>query len=140
MTDALDALIADIDALEDADDEDDYPWYDAWTWTAEPEPWIRDYAPDSEICPELPVSVSPAPRIAPRDLLNLTLEVTLADGRTVSWSAAEGWDGDTTLVDAAKTIAALHGNLTATTAVARGLVAVAVDGHIDPVVWLAAGL
>lgn len=136
-------IIADIDSLE-ADEDDDYPWYDAWTWTPEPqdadvsevvEPWrMWDYAND------LPVSVSPAPRIAPRDLLNLTLEVTVADGRTVEWSAAEGWDGDTTLVDAAKAIAALHAGLSATTAVARGLVAVAVDGHIDPVVWLAAGL
>lgn len=140
MTDSLDDLLADIDALEDADDEDDYPWYDAWTWTAEPEPWIRDYEPDPEICPELPVSVSPAPRLMPRDLLDVTLSVVLADGRTVSWSASEGWDGDEALVAAAQAVAGLHSGLTATAAVARGLVAIAVDGHVDPVVWLAAGL
>lgn len=137
MTDSLDSLIADIDALEDADD-DAYPWYDAWSWTAEPEPWIRDYEPDTGL--DLPVSVSPSPRIAPRDLLNVTLEVALADGRSVSWSAAEGWDGDTDLIAAAQAVAALHAGLSATMAVARGLVAVAVDGHIDPLVWLAAGL
>lgn len=135
---ALTDLIADIDALED--DEDDYPWYDAWTWTAEPSPpaWVVE-APSYD-APEYTATLAPAPRIAPRDLLDVTLSVTVADGRTVEWSAAEGWNGDTALVDAAKAIAALHAGLTATTAVARGLVAVAVDGHIDPVVWLAAGL
>lgn len=130
----LTELLDDIDALED--DEDDYPWHDAWSWTAEPPTAVADY--ESEL--DLPVAVSPAPRIAPRALLDVTLSVTVADGRTVEWSAAEGWAGDEELVDAAKVIAGLHGNLTATTAVARGLVAVAVDGHIDPVVWLAAGL
>ncbi|SIC62604.1 Uncharacterised protein [Mycobacteroides abscessus subsp. abscessus] len=140
MTDALGDLLADIDTLEAEDEEDDYPWHDAWTWTPEPDaplppPWIvEDYADD------LPVSVSPAPRIAPRDLLNVTLEVVVSDGRAVSWNATEGWDGDTELVAAAKAIAALHSGLSATMAVARGLVAVAVDGHIDPLVWLASGL
>ena len=136
MTDALDDLLADIDTLEAEDDA--YPWTDSWTWTAEPAPpsWaVVDYEP-----PDLPVSVSPAPRIAPRDLLNVTLEVVMADGRVLSWNATEGWDGDTELVAAAKAIAALHSGLTATAAVARGLVAVAVDGHIDPLVWLASGL
>ncbi|WP_100482285.1 hypothetical protein [Mycobacteroides abscessus] len=137
MTDSLDDLLADIDSLE-ADDEDNYPWYDAWTWTAEPEPWIRDYEPDPEL--DLPVSVSPAPRLMPRDLLDVTLSVMLADGRTVSWSASEGWDGDEALITAAQAVAGLHSGLTATAAVARGLVAIAVDGHVDPVVWLAAGL
>lgn len=135
----LTELLNDIDALED-DDEDDYPWHDAWSWTAEPASpaWVVD---TSEYpAPEYTAPLAPAPRIAPRDLLDVTLSVTVADGRTVEWSAAEGWNGDTALVDAAKVIAGLHGNLTATTAVARGLVAVAVDGHIDPVVWLAAGL
>ena len=135
MTDSLDSLIADIDALEDAD-EDDYPWYDAWTWTMEPDALVADY--ETEL--DLPVSVSPAPRLMPRDLLDVTLSVTLADGRTVSWSAAEGWDGDEALVAAAQAVAGLHSGLTATTAVARGLVAVAVDGRVDHVVWLAAGL
>lgn len=138
-------LIADIDALEDDyGDSDDYPWHDAWTWTADPqggreavEPALPAWVVEA---PELPVSVSPAPRIAPRDLLDVTLSVTLRDGRTVEWSVAEGWAGDTALVDAAKAIAGLHAGLTATAAVARGLVAVAVDGHIDPVVWLAASL
>lgn len=138
MTDSLDDLLADIDALEDADDEDDYPWYDAWSWTAEPEPWIRDYEPDTGL--DLPLSVSPAPRLMPRDLLDVTLEVVVSDGRAVSWNATEGWDGDTELVAAAQAIAGLHSGLTATAAVARGLVAVAVDGHIDPLVWLASGL
>lgn len=138
MTDSLDALLADIDALEDANEDDTYPWHDAWSWTAEPEPWIRDYEPDPEL--ELPVSVSPAPRLMPRDLLDVTLSVTLADGRAVSWSVAEGWDGDEALVAAAQAVASLHSGLTATAAVARGLVAVAVDGHIDPLVWMAAGL
>ncbi|UBV14892.1 hypothetical protein [Mycolicibacterium fortuitum] len=136
MTDSLDSLIADIDALEDADDEDDYPWYDAWSWTAEPDALVADY--ETEL--DLPISVSPAPRLMPRDLLDVTLSVVLADGRTVSWSASEGWDGDTELITAAQAVAGLHTGLTATTAVARGLVAVAVDGHVDPVVWLAAGL
>lgn len=149
MTDALDDLLADIDTLEAEDEDDTYPWYDAWTWTAEPQggreaaepdtplppPWVvEDYADD------LPVSVSPAPRIAPRDLLNVTLEVMLTDGRSVSWSAAEGWSGGADLIAAAKAIAALHSGLSATMAVARGLVAVAVDGHIAPVVWMASGL
>lgn len=134
MTDSLDALIADIDALEDADD--DYPWYDAWSWSPQPDALVADY--ETEL--DLPVSVSPAPRLMPRDLLDVTLEVTLADGRTVSWSAAEGWNGDADLITAAQAVAGLHTGLTATTAVARGLVAVAVDGHVDPVVWLAAGL
>lgn len=145
---ALTDLIADIDALEDDEydpaDEERYPWHDAWTWTVDPQggreavepappPWVVDTS-------EYTAPLAPAPRIAPRDLLDVTLSVTVADGRTVEWSVAEGWNGDTALVDAAKAIAALHGNLTATTAVARGLVAVAVDGYIDPVVWLAAGL
>lgn len=40
MTDALDDLLADIDTLEAEDEDDTYPWYDAWTWTAEPEPQV----------------------------------------------------------------------------------------------------
>lgn len=146
MTDALDDLLADIDTLEAEDEDDTYPWYDAWTWTAEPEPQVAEVSETLEpwriwdYANDLPVSVSPSPRIAPRDLLNVTLEVALADGRSVSWSAAEGWDGDTDLIAAARGIAALHAGLSATMAVARGLVAVAVDGHIDPLVWLASGL
>lgn len=149
----LTELLDDIDALEDDEydpaDEDDYPWYDAWSWTADPqggreavEPaqpaWVVE-APSYD-APEYAAPLAPAPRIAPRDLLDVTLSVTVADGRTVEWSAAEGWNGDTALVDAAKVIAVLHGNLTATTAVARGLVAVAVDGYVDPLVWIAARL
>lgn len=137
MTDSLDELLADIDALEDADDEDTYPWYDAWTWTAEPEPWMRDYVPELDLPP---VPIAPAPRLMPRSVLGATLRVVLADGRAVSWSVVEGWDGDEALVAAAKAVAGLHSGLDATTAVARGLVAIAVDGWIDPLVWIAARL
>ncbi len=131
-------LLDDIDALEN-EDEDTFPWHDAWTWTAEPEPWVQDYA----AAPELDIPPDPVTSNAQRALdrvAGLPLTVTLADGRAASWSVIEGWSGDGGLIAAAQAVAGLHPQLPAMTAVARGMVGIVGDGRANSVVWLAARL
>ena len=100
MTADLNSLLADIDELEHEDDT--FGWHDAMRWAPEPPPeWlIDDYAVEPE-------PVTSNQQRSPGRISGIPLTVTLDDGRVVSWSLVEGWNGDTELITAAKAVAGL---------------------------------
>ncbi|ANO12760.1 hypothetical protein [Mycobacteroides abscessus] len=129
MTDDLNTLLDNIDALEaddrGADSDAPYPWTDAATWRADG----GHQEPDDE--PIIPWDI-------PGRVIMLTAH--LGDGRAASWSMLTGWSGDPCVVRAAQAVAALYSELGEMCAAARGLIGVAVDGWVSEAVWAAARL
>lgn len=113
-----------------ADSDDPYPWTDAAVWRAD-----GGASEDHMLQPE------PEPYI-PWDVPGrvITLTARLGDGRGAQWSMLTGWSGDPCVVRAAQAVAALYSEMGEMCAAARGLIGVAVDGHVDEKTWIAARL